>query len=203
MSQSQVTGLETLLKEMANLDTPLKAYLLATTFHETAGTMQPITEYGGVGYFDKYDTGRLAAALGNTPLADGDGYRLRGRGYVMLTGRANYIRAGKRLGIDLIGNPSLANDPKIAAKILVLGCVEGWFTGKRLDNYLNNTLKDYVNARRVVNGVDDAKLIAGYAEVFEEALKLSSTKPMSTIKVTKLDVPKISILKRVLNLLRP
>ncbi len=171
--QSQIEGLETLVKEMASLDTPKKAYLLATTFHETATTMQPITEYGGVRYFDKYDTGRLAAALGNTPEADGDGYRLRGRGYVMITGRTNYIRAGKRLGIDLLKDPDLANNPKIAAKILVLGCVEGWFTGKRLDNYISVKVKDYVNARRVINGVDDAKLIAGYANIFEKALSSS------------------------------
>lgn len=170
ITTSQVDGIKSLLDEMPHLDKPKKAYLLATTFHETAKTMQSITEWGGVKYFDKYDVGKLAKDLGNTPEKDGDGFLYRGRGYVMITGRKNYERAGSKLNVNLLSSPDLANNPKIAAKILVLGCTEGWFTGKRLDNYLTPTLKDYVNARRVVNGVDDAKLIASYAEVFEKAL---------------------------------
>jgi putative chitinase len=167
LSQKQVDGIEVILAAINTQPITFQAYLLATAFHETAQTMQPIVEYGGRKYFDKYDTGKLAKALGNTPEADGDGYLYRGRGYVQLTGRANYAKAGNALGIDLLGNPDLALQPTIAAQILVRGCVEGWFTIRKLADYLPG---DYVGARRVVNGQDKAQLIAGYAEEFERAL---------------------------------
>jgi len=170
LTQSQMDGLNVLLKATEKLDIKTRAYLLATTFHETAKTMQPITEYGGVRYFDKYDTGRLAAALGNTPAKDGDGYRYRGRGYVMITGFANYAKASKKLNVDFINYPDQALDPTQAANILVKGCVEGWFTGKKLSDYINKSKTDYVNARRVVNDLDKASLIADYAVFFEKAL---------------------------------
>lgn len=99
LRQEQVDGLDFLLDGLAvdeNVsDVRWAAYILATVKHETADTFQPITEFGGRAYFDKYDTGKLSQALGNTPEADGDGYTYRGRGYVMLTGRANYERMGK------------------------------------------------------------------------------------------------------------
>ncbi len=168
LTQAQVDGLDLLLSVISAEPVEHQAYLLATTYHETAQTMQPITEYGGRTYFNKYDTGKLAAALGNTPEADGDGFLYRGRGYVQITGRSNYARAGKALDVDLIGNPDLALHPTIAARILVLGCTQGWFTGKKLADYLPG---DYVNARRVVNGTDRADLIASYARTFEMALR--------------------------------
>jgi len=177
--QKQVDGIEAILAATEDLPVTHRAYLLATTKHETADTMQPITEYGGVRYFDKYDTGKLAADLGNTPAKDGDGYRYRGRGYVMITGYSNYFKAGNKLRLDLIGNPDLALQPTVSAMILVKGCTEGWFTTKKLSDYLpKEGAGDYVNARRVVNGTDDAKLIASYAVRFEEALRLlGDTKP--------------------------
>lgn len=165
LSQKQVDGIEALLAATAGLPIRHRAYLLATSWHETAATMQPITEYGGRKYFDKYDTGKLAKALGNSPEADGDGYTYRGRGYVQITGRANYAKAGLALGLDMLRNPDLALQPTVAAQILVKGCTEGWFTGKRLADY-----PDYRNMRRVVNGTDRADLIAGYAQTFEAAL---------------------------------
>lgn len=170
LSVKQKEGTEVLLKATLHLPLAQRAYLLATAYHETATTMQPIHEYGGVKYFDKYDTGKLAANLGNTPEKDGDGYLYRGRGYVQLTGKANYTKASKRLGVDFVKSPDLAINPKHAADILVMGCTEGWFTGKKLSGYINDKVTDYRNARRVVNGVDDADLIASYAKVFQQAL---------------------------------
>jgi hypothetical protein len=48
---------------------------------------------------------------------------------------------------------------------------KGLFTGKKLNDYINNTKTDYVNARKIINGLDRANLIASYAKVFETALK--------------------------------
>lgn len=171
LSKKQEAGIILLTNATRHLPLEQRAYLLATAYHETAHTMEPVTEFGGVRYFDKYDVGRLAAALGNTPEKDGDGYFFRGRGYVQITGRANYEKAGKKLKLDLLNKPSLALEPRISAEILIAGCTEGWFTGKRLDKYINKEKKDYRNARRVVNGLDRANDIAKYAEVFEQALK--------------------------------
>jgi len=182
LTQAQVNGIETILAASEGLPIGHRAYLLATAKHETADTMQPITEYGGRKYFDKYDTGKLAKALGNTPGKDGDGYRYRGRGYVQITGRANYAKAGGKLGVDLIGNPDAALNPDIAARILVRGCIEGWFTGKKLDDYLPD---DFRNARRVVNGTDRADLIASYAIEFGKAL---TTEPAHKLSANPFDV---------------
>lgn len=170
MSEKQKEGVVTLHKAMANLPLKQKAYILATVYHETDKTMQPITEYGGVRYFDKYDTGSIAKALGNTPEKDGDGYKYRGRGYVMITGHSNYYKASQKLGVDFVNNPDATLNPKYTTIILIRGMLEGWFTGKKLGDYVTKTASDYHNARRVVNDVDDASLIKKYAETFEQLL---------------------------------
>jgi putative chitinase len=55
--------------------------------------------------------------MGNN--SPGDGYRYRGRGYIQLTGKENYQRVGKAIRVDLVSNPDLANDPKVATKVLL------------------------------------------------------------------------------------
>ena len=168
MTQAQVDGCETLLAATGNLPIRHRAYLLATAYHETAQTMQPITEYGPKSYFMKYEPGtKIGKNLGNTQ--PGDGFRFRGRGYVQITGRANYAKAAGKLGVDLIGNPEAALNPDLAARILVRGCTEGWFTSKKLSDY-----QKFKDMRRVVNGTDRASEIAGYAEQFEAALLASA-----------------------------
>lgn len=177
MTQSQVDGLKFLVDNTKEVPLQQRAYILATVLLETGKTMKPIYEYGGVKYFDKYDVGRLAIALGNTPIKDGDGYKYRGRGYVQITGRSNYNRASLALKKDFVNNPDLALQPDNAILILKRGMLEGWFTGKKLGDYVNSDQVDYVNARRVVNGTDRAKTIASYAVVFEEALKTIKPAP--------------------------
>lgn len=149
------------------------AYMLATSWHETAYTMKPIKEYGGWNYLSKYDTGRLAKILGNTPEADGDGQLYAGRGHVMITGKDNYRKFSVLLGIDLLNNPDLALDLNTSAKILIVGSLRGMFTTKKLSDYLIfGRRAEFVEARRVINGVDDASEIATHAQKFVECLKV-------------------------------
>ena len=160
--QLQVDGFNNLLDNMPSWAPPFQkaksAYVLATTWHETAFTMQPIAEYGkGVGR----EYGRQDP---ETHLV------YYGRGYVQLTWKRNYERASRELGIDLVHNPELALDPKWASLILFKGMSEGWFTDKGLSTYINISKVDFYNARRVINGTDKAGTIASYAETFREAL---------------------------------
>ena len=173
LNESQVGAFEHLFDSYPeDVSVPQMAYALATVFHETARTMRPITEYGNKSYFNKYEPGtKIGKSLGNTQ--KGDGYKYRGRGYVMITGRANYKKAGDKLAVDLIDKPELACDPEIARKIMRLGCFEGWFTGKKFTDYLNDNKKDYYNCRKCINRLDKASKIAEYAEKFEDALKTS------------------------------
>jgi peptidoglycan L-alanyl-D-glutamate endopeptidase CwlK len=73
------------------------------------------TEPGGRP-FGKYDFRK--ASLGNNAAGDGD--KFKGRGFIQLTGRANYDRIGRNIGLGakLLENPELANDSAIASDIL-------------------------------------------------------------------------------------
>jgi hypothetical protein len=180
LNQTQVSGLDNLLSAI-ELDaevTDLRwaAYMLATVKHECADTYQPITERGAKSYFDKYETGTpLGKQLGNT--VKGDGYLYRGRGYVQITGRANYQSLGTKLGLsgdeDLVLHPDNALHPQIAYRILSYGMRNGSFTGKKLADYVNAKGADYKQARRIINGLDKADLIQGYATNFEAVLTSS------------------------------
>lgn len=168
LSQSQVSGIGAILDEAERRkmgDLRHVAYCLATTFHETARTMQPITERGDRRYFDRYE-GR--ADLGNTQ--SGDGYLYRGRGFVQLTGRANYARAKAETGADLVANPDRALEPALAADIMFAGMTAGWFTGRKLADYFHEGVADWLNARRIINGTDKAQTIANYGKAFYAAL---------------------------------
>ena len=163
MTQTQVTGQNFILREWRNRfefggDHRHLAYMLATTFHETAFTMEPITEYGSQSY------------LQGKPY-----YPYIGRGFVMITWEDNYRNASQQLSLtgtrDLVEHPELALDSLISARILFRGMAEGWFTGKKLGQYFNTAKDDPVNARQIVNGNDDDDLIASYHRDFLAALK--------------------------------
>lgn len=130
------------------------AYVLATAWHETGGTMKPIKEWGGKQYLRKKRY-----------------WPYYGRGYVQLTWRQNYALAARKLGAPLVQHPDLALQPRYAVPILVRGMKDGWFTGKKLEDYINEKRVDYIRARRIVNGMDRARRIARYARQFDRLLK--------------------------------
>jgi predicted chitinase len=147
------------------------AYCLATFKWETAHTLRPIDEHGGDAYFNRrYGPGTVAGKmLGNT--AAGDGARFHGRGFVQLTGRANYTRAGKFLKIDLVNHPDRAKEPALAYEIAMEGMSKGWFTGAKLATFFKpNSAPDYEDARTIINGHDKAQTIADLARRFDELL---------------------------------
>ena len=159
------------------LDLRWAAYMLATVKHECADTWVPISERGSTDYFHKYDADTpLGHRLGNTQ--DGDGFRFRGRGYVQITGRSNYDNLGRLIGLNdgLVKNPDQALDPQVAYKIMSVGMRRGSFTGKKLSDYINQNTCDYVNARRIINGTDQAAKIAGYATKIEQVLNSAIVK---------------------------
>jgi predicted chitinase len=130
------------------------AAFLAQCAHESHD-FQSMVEYGGSLDFRKYDpkfAPRKARALGNTKA--GDGARYKGRGYIQLTGRYNYKRAGQALGLPLEKNPELAEKPEVAAKIAV------WFWQSRVQPNVDN----FNDVRAVtkpinpgLNGLEDRK----------------------------------------------
>ena len=178
LTQAEVSGSEAVLKAMEGAPLAYTAYALATAWHETAHTMQPIREMGGPAYLHRmYDIEgqrpTLARKRGNTE--PGDGARYCGRGYVQLTWRSNYAKAAAKLGQPLETRPELAMRPDIAAAIMRQGMTEGWFTGKSFKTYLPAsgpaTKPQFTEARRIINGLDKAPLIAGYAMQFQAALR--------------------------------
>jgi hypothetical protein len=162
LTTAQVKGMNALLAASAGLASDEVAYILATAYHETARTMQPIAEYGK-GRGRKYGVpGRNG---GQIPY---------GRGFVQTTWDVNYERTDRELGLGgaLVKNYDLLlTDMDIAAKAAVRGMVEGWYTGKKLADYFADGKCDFVGARRIINGTDKAQAIAGYARLFLVAMQ--------------------------------
>lgn len=113
--------------------------------------------------FSKYFTADLATAcarkpehianivyanrMGNGSVASGDGYRYRGRGAIMLTGKYSYEKYGKSIGVDLITSPGLVSSEYFLD-------VAGWyFTEKKIWNVcIDDSRKSIINVTKLING---------------------------------------------------
>jgi predicted chitinase len=182
LDEGQVAGMETILDAWAERpvagDSRWLAYMLATAFHETAATMQPVRET--LAASDAAAAARLESAwtrgrLGSvkTPYwrADADGKCWFGRGLVQLTHKANYITMSVETGIDLVAEPGRAMEPDVAVAILFAGMEKGLFTGKRLSDYFRDGRSDWINARRIINGLDRAADVAVLGRHFLKAIE--------------------------------
>jgi Putative peptidoglycan binding domain len=137
------------------------AYVFATAEHESHFGRFMMELADGSDYEGRED-------LENTET--GDGPRFKGRGFVQITGRRNYRIWSEKLGINLIDHPEKAALPEIAAIILVRGMRDGSFTGVGLSDFIVGDRRDFFNARRIVNGLDNADLIAQFAEYYFKAI---------------------------------
>jgi len=114
-----------------------------------------LTPYGEAGKYNLYEgrdktttlLGRRVSGLGNDRMGDGEKYM--GRGFVQLTGKANYLKYGQKIGVGskLVDNPGLANDPRVAAQILAAYIREHLRT-------ISEAIRsgDLRSARKAVNG---------------------------------------------------
>jgi putative chitinase len=168
------------------------AYVLATIHWETGATFAPIRE-------------RRASQEKNPRL-----YALQqrywpsgyfGRGYVQLTWDYNYRNAGQKLAGEtfrvngaavtiapttFLQQPDYLLDPAISYRIASRGMREGWFTGKRLSQFITEgAAPDFHNARKIINGLDRAAEIAALANSYELLLRgaLTAASPVAPAAV--------------------
>ncbi|ATN33585.1 hypothetical protein ACO34A_07155 [Rhizobium sp. ACO-34A] len=177
----QVKGMEAILDHWeatcSGKDDRWLAYMLATAFHETARTMQPVRETLAVTDAKAIIILDRAFARGQLPWvsnpywrADAEGKSWLGRGLVQLTHKANYATMGPLVGEDLVANPTKAMQMDVAIRIMFMGMEKGSFTGMRLDQFFNPGREDWVNARKIINGLDKALQIADYGKTFHGAI---------------------------------
>ena len=125
-------------------------YILATAEWETNHTFQPVREAYWVS--DAWRQKHLRY------------YPYYGRGFVQLTWKKNYEKFSKLLNVDLVNNPDLLLNAKLSAFVIVYGMKHGTFTGKKLQDYINDNGVDFVNAREIINGSNEEYKIASIAE---------------------------------------
>jgi len=140
------------------------AAFLAQIGHES-GQLLYVRELGSNQYLSKYDTGTLAKRLGNTPDADGDGQKYRGRGLIQVTGRANYEACSEALFSDarLLNSPELLETPVYAA------LSAGWFWQRAGLNTLADK-GDFLTITKRINGGTNG--LADREALYERALKV-------------------------------
>ena len=183
LNESQVKAFNNIVSAMdadKSITYPQGAYILATIWHETAKTMLPIAEYskgkGRVyGTWYKNSKDQLYAFKDGSKttvyLHDEYPYLYYGRGETQNTWFANYEKLSKVFGVDFLKNPDLLLTEEWSTKVTIYSMKTGLYTGKKLSDYINQSKKDYENARRIINGTDKAKLIASYAVILERALR--------------------------------
>jgi peptidoglycan hydrolase-like protein with peptidoglycan-binding domain len=171
MNDSEKKLLDQLLADTRLTDSRWVAYIMATTRHETNNTFEPVQEAYWLS--DEWRRANLRY------------YPWHGRGFVQITWEENYKRLSHRLNIpELATDPTSALDWGVAYEILVVGMIEGLFTGRDLGDYINDDYCDYLRARRIVNGMDKARLIANYAKDYEKLIKAAEPKAVEIHECT-------------------
>ena len=163
------------------------AQFMAQCAHETAN-FTTLKELGDRKYFRKYDikfNPSKAKELGNVRPGDGELYK--GRGFIQLTGRYNYKKAGEALGLPLEKNPRLVERPDVAAKVAL------WFWKNRVQPQVAN-FQDTTQATKPINpglrGLQDRhnkftgmKVAMDSPSTAKPAVKPATNKPVQATKV--------------------
>lgn len=164
LTPTQVEGMTRILDEWDLRrwkDARWLAYMLATTFHETARAMVPVRELGGETY------------LRSKPY-----FPWIGEGLVQVTWEVNAKKFGAEKPGDCMTWP-------VALRALYDGMNDGMFTGRALKTFFNGTVDDPTDARTIINGHDRAHLVASYHHAFLHALTpaaaAAADKPVSTV----------------------
>lgn len=207
LTAKQVEGTEALLdawERYGDKDLRKLAYVLATARGEVGKEMFPYIESQSMNDKTRPSIEQAIARLESswkrgrlkwvkTPYwrKDSRGRSWLGRGYAQITHLANYERVKKETGHDVVNNPDLLFNPKIAAEATVKAMMGGWFTGKKLGHYFTAANKDWYQARRIINGMDRANNFAEFAKQFHNCLLLSV--PAERLGV---DIPIASVLSQ-------
>ena len=148
------------------------AYIFATIEHETNGTFKSVRE----GYWLTEKVLIAWLMRNNKSYVWGKWW---GRGHIQTTWSKNYYKIDEHFQLDgkLINNPDLLlNDFELSVASAVAGMKFGWFTGKKLDDYINENSLDMRGARRIVNGNDRATKIAKLSYKYLDLLPLLNNK---------------------------
>jgi putative chitinase len=164
MADAMLSGLNEAMDKYQIITRLRRAAFIAQVGHES-GQFVWLKELGNNAYLAKYDTGTLAARLGNTPEADGDGQKYRGRGLIQITGHDNYLACSKGVFGDdrLLKTPELLEQPKYAA------LSAAWFWNSRKLNDLADISAFETITRRINGGVNG---LAERVEFYNKALKV-------------------------------
>lgn len=136
-----------------------KAHFLAQVAHESDGFNTAVEYASG----KAYDTGALAERLGNTPAADGDGQKYKGRGLIQLTGKANYAAYSQAI----YGDDRAVRDPAMVARLPDAALAAGWFWESKRLNALADRDDVIAVTRRInggTNGLEDRKRRLAHAK---------------------------------------
>lgn len=176
LSASQVAGMEDMLDAWDRsgfTDLRWLADIFGGVYHEVGRRMVPVREG-----FASTDAGarKVVAKRSYGKPAGPYGLVYYGRGRIQNTWLANYQKLEKRFGYPFVKEPDRLLESKIDATVTVHGHAEGIWTGKKLSDYFTPTKADWINARRIVNGIDRAAEIAGYSKAFHAAL-VSANRP--------------------------
>ena len=190
LTTANVSGINQVLDYIQNHKILLgdAAYSLGTGFWETAGTMQPVKE----AYWKDENWRKRNLRY----------YPWYGRGLIQTTWKENYIKIARAMGLSentFINNPDLLLTMEYALPAMFIGMSEGIYTGKDLDDYIDNIdesdaedFREYKAARKIVNGTDKDDEIARLALVFEAGLKAAGYDP-ATGPVVKPTVPTVPV----------
>jgi hypothetical protein len=185
LKQSQVDGLTAILDrwegKMPGEDDRWLAYMLGTAHHETGRTMQPVretfaaTDDRAIAILERaYAAGKLTWVKTPYWRKDEAGRSWLGRGLVQLTHKTNYEKMARETGIDLVARPDRAMEPDIAVAIMFTGMIKGSFTGHKLADHFSPVKENWRNARRIINGIERADLVASYAKAYYSAISYTT-----------------------------